>query len=245
MSHHIDEFSKSLANESIPRRDTFRLLGAALAGAVLSPLGLRTAWAGGPDPCRAFCNQCPKWQRQTCLAACQACVQASGRICGTCSGFDCCHDSETCCGKTCCGASQSCCGDYCADLANDVRNCGACFNDCWSGAVANEEAACTDGKCVYGCPPGTVDCDGTCRNLGWDPDNCGACGNVCPDTEPYCNGNGVCFDPGCGTSQTWCQGVCTFTDWDNNNCGTCNHQCDGNTFCVWGRCEGAVGDPGF
>jgi hypothetical protein len=28
-----------------------------------------------------------------------------------------------------------------ANLDNDVHNCDACFNDCWSGAGANEEAA--------------------------------------------------------------------------------------------------------
>ena len=233
MSHHIDELAKSLAEEPIPRRHAFRLFGAALAGAILGPLGLQSARAGGRDPCRDLCNQCRKSQKSQCLADCRACTQAGGHLCGNCSGYG------------CCAGSQACCGDYCADLDNDVHNCDACFNDCWSGAGTNEVAACIDGKCVYDCREGTVDCNGTCTNLRGDPNNCGACGNVCPDTEPYCNGNGVCFDPGCGPGQTWCQLQCTFTDWDNNNCGACGHQCEGNTSCFFGVCQGGVGGPDF
>jgi hypothetical protein len=45
MDHLFDEFSKSLA-ESVPSRESLRRLGAVLAGAVLSPLGVGTAWAG-------------------------------------------------------------------------------------------------------------------------------------------------------------------------------------------------------
>ena len=55
MDHLFDEFSKSLA-ESLPRRESLRRLGAVFAGAVLSPLGLQTAWAAGTDPCVAFCK---------------------------------------------------------------------------------------------------------------------------------------------------------------------------------------------
>jgi hypothetical protein len=40
MTHRFDEFSKSLAEKSVSRRGSLRLLGAALAGAILSPLGL-------------------------------------------------------------------------------------------------------------------------------------------------------------------------------------------------------------
>ena len=46
MDHLFDEFSKSLA-ESVPRRESLRRLGAVFAGAVLSPLGMGTAWAAG------------------------------------------------------------------------------------------------------------------------------------------------------------------------------------------------------
>jgi hypothetical protein len=50
MTHRWDEFSKSLAEESLPRRESLRRLGLALAGAMLSPLELETAWAKGPNP---------------------------------------------------------------------------------------------------------------------------------------------------------------------------------------------------
>jgi hypothetical protein len=54
MSDRFDEISKSLADKSVPRRESLRLLGAALAGALLSPLGTRTAWAG-KDACIDRC----------------------------------------------------------------------------------------------------------------------------------------------------------------------------------------------
>jgi len=70
MTHQWDEFTKSLAEKSLPRRQSLRLLGAALASAVFSPLS--TAW-GAIDPCKAFCNQCPQSKRSQCLSACRAC----------------------------------------------------------------------------------------------------------------------------------------------------------------------------
>ena len=39
MSDHFDEFSKSLAEKSVPRRQSLRLLCAAIAGALLAPFG--------------------------------------------------------------------------------------------------------------------------------------------------------------------------------------------------------------
>ena len=68
MSHQRDDFSKSLVEDSMPRRQSLRLLGAAIAGAVFSPLG--TAWGASTDPCKAYCNQCSnKTQRNQCLSA--------------------------------------------------------------------------------------------------------------------------------------------------------------------------------
>ena len=58
MTNRWDDFSKLLAEESSTRRESLRLLGAVLAGAVLSPLGLGTAWAcrqaPGGDPCKTI-----------------------------------------------------------------------------------------------------------------------------------------------------------------------------------------------
>src|SRR5215207_1133621 len=107
MSHHWDEFSKSLAEKSVPRRESLRLLGAALAGALLSPLGLSTAWAGGRDPCKTFCRCSGKSRQDACLAACRACNNDTSRLCGSCVN-----------------------GYACTDFANDFDNCGACGAPC-------------------------------------------------------------------------------------------------------------------
>lgn len=52
MTHHWDEFSRSLAEKSVPRRQSLRQLGATLAGALLGPLGAQTVWARRRDACR-------------------------------------------------------------------------------------------------------------------------------------------------------------------------------------------------
>ena len=226
MTNRFDEFSKSLATNSVSRRESLQFLGATIAGAFL---GLKSAFAGGRDPCRDFCNLCPKWQRNQCLAACQACLQASGRICGTCSGFDCCHGSESCCGTTC------------HVLASEFEHCGACSNKC-DAPRAFEEGACIDGRCTYWCVAGAVICNGRCSVLNSDPLNCGTCGNVCPGASPACS-QGVCID--CGPGRTWCQLQCVNLLTDNFNCGKCNNQCPGGTACESGVCVGTGGGDGF
>ena len=65
MTHHWDEFSKSLAEKSVPRRESLRLLGAAMMGALLSPLRVRTAWAGRPDLCTSFSISAQSHEGQT------------------------------------------------------------------------------------------------------------------------------------------------------------------------------------
>jgi hypothetical protein len=233
MSHQWDDFSKSLAEVAVPRRQTLRLLGAAIAGAVFSPLG--TAWAAGPDPCKAFCNRCSnKTQRNQCLAACRACNGDTARLGGYCGGFVCCQTaacSGVCsdlrsdpncgaCGNNCRDFGETCCGSYCADLANDFDNCGGCGAGCaYPGQL--EDGACVDGHCAYSCVPGAIDCDGICTSVDSDPDNCGACGNVCPGPNPYCS-QGVC-----GSCVGWCpEGWC-----GGDGCGgICG--CPADYFCV-------------
>src|SRR3954469_222113 len=117
MTHHWDEFSKSLA-EPVPRRESLRRLGIVLAGIVLGPLAAGTARAGGKgkrvrtgpraatDPCKTFCKCRNKAQQDACLAACKACGGDTRRLCGACGSY------------------------YCADLARDVSNCGACGHAC-------------------------------------------------------------------------------------------------------------------
>src|SRR5262245_31825500 len=219
MSHEWDEFAKLLA-ESVPRRESLRRLGFLCAGAVLTPLGLGTAWAGGTDPCRSFCNRCPYSRRSSCLAACRACNNQPSRLCGNCSS-----------------------GYFCTDFLHDVHNCGACFDDCWSGAGANEEAVCFNGECVYDCVEGAVDCNGTCLFLDSDPHNCGACGHVCPDTAPYCN-QGACYK--CVGGAVDCNGTCTDLGSDPHNCGACGNVCPNTApYCNQGVCVDTGCAPGL
>jgi hypothetical protein len=215
MTHQWDEFSKSLA-KPLPRRESMRRLGAAFAGVVLGPFGAATAWARGPDPCRAFCMCRNKSQQNACLATCRACTGPTQSLCGSCGSY------------------------VCTDLASDFNNCGACGHVCPPPGLY-ESGACVNGSCVYQCVDGAVRCNGTCTSLNSDPNNCGACGNVCPDTAPYCN-LGVCFDPGCAPGETYCDfgngsGYCADLMWDNFNCGACFYQCSGNEWCAGGYCQ--------
>ena len=212
MSHHWDEFSKSLAEKSVPRRQSLRLLGAALAGALLSPLGLGTALAATRDPCKTFCRCRNGQQQNACLAACRACSGDTSRLCGSCGSY------------------------ACTDLGFDFYNCGACGQVCQEPGPY-EEGACMFGRCEYACAEGAVDCgDGACTALWADPDNCGACGNVCPETAPYCF-DGFCIPNPCSPSYlTLCDGVCVNLFTDMNNCGACGVLCYGD-YCAAGRCE--------
>jgi hypothetical protein len=113
MENLFDEFSKSLA-ESVPRRESLRRLGAVFAGAILSPLGVETAWAGKVDPCKAFCKCRNAKQQNQCFAACKACNGNTGRLGGSCGTYVC------------------CCVAACKGVCNDLRydpNCGACGNN--------------------------------------------------------------------------------------------------------------------
>ena len=241
MDHLFDEFSKSLA-ESVPRRESLRRLGAVFAGAVLSPLGLQTVWAGKADPCAAFCKCHHKAEQTKCLAACKACKGDTSRIGGSCGSHVCCSiaacrgvcsslkSDPNCgaCGHNCRALGETCCGDYCADLAHDVFNCGRCGTICAEPAPF-ESVACVSGRCLYDCAEGADDCgNATCTPLGWDPDNCGACGNVCAEPTPFCNG-GECSE--CPPGGTLCGGVCTNLDFDNANCGACGVVCDNGYSC--------------
>lgn len=224
MTHHWDEFSKSLAEESVSRRESLRRLGFALVGTVLSPLGVQTASAAGrqtqSDPCKTFCKCRNSKQQDQCLKTCNACGKNPSRLAGRCGGY------------VCCGAGQTSCGNYCANLANDPDNCGACGYLCEEPGPY-EYGACINGRCEYDCVEGAVYCNGICTFLDADPDNCGACGRVCPDSAPYCN-NGRCI---CPAGMAVCNGKCVDISNDPDNCGACGHVCGGSTpYCSEGGC---------
>src|SRR5262245_11139685 len=246
MDHLFDEFSKSLS-QSVPRRESLRRLGAIFAGAVLSPLGLETAWAAKVDPCKAFCScRNPKQQSQ-CLTACKACNGNTSRLAGSCGSYTCCSiaackgvcsnlkSNPNCgaCGNNCRTYGETCCGSYCADLKTDAFNCGRCGTVCPEPGPY-EYVACVSGQCVYDCVYPADDCSGTCTFLDSDPDNCGACGNVCPETAPYCNG-GDCSP--CLVYRELCGDACVDPRFDPENCGACGNICDESTpYCKYGVC---------
>ena len=180
MSHQWDELLKSLAEESLPRRESLRRIGVVLAGAVLSPLGVGTAWARGRDPCKAFCRCRNKSQQQACLAACNACYGDTTRLCGSCGSYVCCREPGpweygACINGNCeyaCAEGAVYCDGFCTFLRWDPNNCGACGNVCPA------DTACTGGVCGE-CPGEQVNCGGECVYLSSDHQHCGTCFNDC------------------------------------------------------------------
>ncbi len=176
----LDEFSKLLA-VSVSRRESLRTIGAVLAGAALSTLGLGTAWAARPDRCTAFCRSCStKKKRNQCVAACRACNGNTNRLCGSCGAYACCATAAVCCNGTC------------TSVNSDPHNCGACGYVCPASTPI-----CNQGTCS-GCPGGATYCGAACIDTNWDSGNCGGCGIVCPEQTACSAGTceGLCI--GCG-----------------------------------------------
>jgi len=167
----LDEFSKLLA-ASVSRRESLRSIGAVLAGVVLSPLGLSTAWAARPDRCTAFCRSCPtKKKRNQCVAACRACNGNTSRLCGSCGYYSVCPTGTACCNGTC------------TPVLWDRNNCGACGNACTGSCIQGTCSPCFGGQAL---------CGGVCREIQLDPSHCGACFNQCGPGQ-NCAG-GLCQD---------------------------------------------------
>ncbi|MFO1095351.1 MAG: hypothetical protein U0992_18905 [Planctomycetaceae bacterium] len=234
----FDELSKSLADESLPRRETVRRLGLALTAAVFAPLGIEYARGGHhpnphqpskppQDPCKTFC-QCSNGRKQDqCMKTCKACGNNPSRLAGACGNY------------VCCGTGTVSCGGYCADTANDVSNCGACGSVCAPAGV-NEYVGCLAGKCTYACYSGAVYCGEDCVYLDSDPGNCGTCGTACGASAPYCV-YGTCSE--CNYGQVNCGNGCTDLLFDANNCGACGNVC--SSYCYYGICDYYGGGGGY
>jgi hypothetical protein len=163
-----------------------------------------------------------------------------------------------------CGEGEVCCPDVgCVDLEHDVRNCGACGNDCLIGDANGPRGdLCDAGRC-YCDRAGTVcslttwctavtepdgeDCG--CMDLDHDESNCGACGRRCDENE-VCD-DGVCLCEAsrraCAASETCCPGDgCVNQSTDPENCGDCGLSCGADETCSGGHClcGGAVCDGG-
>jgi hypothetical protein len=78
------------------------------------------------------------------------------------------------------------CSGVLVDIQTDVKNCGACGNQCFGGV------ACNAGICgeIPPCASGLTLCGFICTDLQADKYNCGLCGSVCPSNQA-CR-NGVC-----------------------------------------------------
>lgn len=215
MSQQFDEFSKSLAEDSLPRRESLKRLGAVFAGAIFGSLGLNKAVAGrNNDPCKSFCHCRYESQQSQCIATCRACDNDTSRILGKCGSYYCCSNGV---------CEDSFLGRYCTDLDRDPYNCGECGYAC-ERPGPYEYSACVEGRCEYGCAEGAAFCDGACTPLAWDPDNCGECGYMCGGSTPYCN-QGRCSKCRPGTDDCYGTGVCHDLTFDALNCGGCGIRC--------------------
>jgi hypothetical protein len=199
MNHPFDEFSKSMSDDSIPRRESLRRLGAAFIGAALAPLALGSETASAnpdnnprrrrhrrlvqrsplkrpmEDACTAFCKRChPKAQQNQCVAACRACGNDPNGLRGACGAY------------TCCGNGTTYCSGQCVDLKSNSSHCGSCGNIC-----GGSTPYCINGTCSA-CPGDYSLCGGICVDTYFDRQNCGACGVVCSDSA-YCEW-GLCIE---------------------------------------------------
>jgi hypothetical protein len=149
--------------------------------------------------------------------------------CSTC-GIDC--GAEYCngagkCAKSCgpgltrCLALPSGIIHDCADLNNDAKNCGTCFNVCAANQI------CQGGACT--CLAPDLLCGIDCVDPSTDPANCGGCARSCP-TGALCV-NGGCQ---CPTGLSPCNGACVDLTSDRASCGVCGTGCPG------GSCSGGV-----
>ena len=200
MDHLFDEFSKSLA-ESVPRRESLRRLGAIFAGAVLSPLGMGTAWAGRRDPCQAFCKCRTAKQQSQCLAACRACNGNTGRIGGSCGEIRLLLDR-----RLRRGVQRPAARPELRGLRKQLPRPG--------GDLLRRSLRRPRHRRLQLRKLRSRVCRASSERIrrvrlrhvrlrlrrrrhplqrhlhpvGSDPDNCGACGNVCGGSTPYCNG---------------------------------------------------------
>lgn len=243
MTNSFDEFSKTLAESSIPRRESLRQLGAVLAGVfgawtVGSGSASADAWKRDhrrckkskrrKDPCVDFCNRCRGSKQTQCISACRACDNDPKRLRGGCGTY------------ICCAPGLTYCGGRCVDFKTDSNNCGSC------GRVCSDGQTCVNGTCSGGgneCDPGLTKCEFACVNLLSDKLNCGSCGNACAAGTTCVNGTCTSAD-GCYGGQVKCDGICREISQDPSNCGACGVVCGPGQNCVGGVCQDAEGGGG-
>ena len=240
MDHLFDEFSKSLA-ESVPRRESLRRLGAVFAGAVLSPLGVGTAWAGRKTRAKPSANVARRsssrnaWRPAGRATATPAASADPAGITSAARPPLAAGCAATCCTTRTAGPAEITATPWgrpvaavIAPISPPTSSTAEAAGRCAPRLLPTKPSRASHGTCVYGCVAGAIRCNGTCTFLGFDPDNCGACGSVCGGSTPFCT-NGIC-------TETYCNGG--DLNWDSNNCGACGVVCPEETSCSFGICEG-------
>lgn len=162
----------------------------------------------------------------------------SAAYANNCVGIDCaCADA---------GVNKNYCSGQCVSLQTDMKNCGACGQEC------GEYQTCVNGSCA--CPTGEMWCDAHCTQVANDYENCGSCGKRCAATElcaagsckpnttgcmPPCEGGQICQSGSCAcpTGQALCGDRCIDIMNDPDHCGACDKACDATHGCSNGSCS--------
>ncbi len=178
------------------------------------------------------------------------CSPGATQSCSITGGTETC--SAACAWSACtCPSAATACGTSCVTEASDVHNCGACGSDCaLLPHVAGAGAACSAGRCTYGCAPGYADCGATgagCATSLAAATSCGACGVSCAGAAPVCattSDAGTTY--GCATvcaapAPTLCGTSCVDLQSSSESCGACGSACSGGMVCQAGVCVCATG----
>jgi len=160
MSALLDDISRITASP-ISRRETFKLVGGAVGGALLAYLGLGRASRSLGAPVTCPSNR-PVLCNGNCYPRGYSCCGPT--VCDTddtCCTNHCCEKPQTCCGSTCCPSGQTCINGSCCNAAHVCS--GKC---CTSGQMCINGTCCSPAQvCSFGrqcCPAGQVCCGNRC-----------------------------------------------------------------------------------
>ena len=158
-------------------------------------------------------------------------LSISHEHCGVC-GQECLPTEDCFQGHCVCKSMYVMCDGSCVDpnTLTDDDNCGACDNECGSGASCQV----MDGMPMCKCS-NSLDlvCDDECIDPATHALHCGACDNACGQGQG-CH-EGVCV---CPEGLELCDGSCIDVTEDVLNCGSCGTTCLDESVCINGICIG-------